>query len=118
MYQGDPVAAIAADTEERVKDAARLVKVQYEVLPHVALVELAMAQNAPVVFKDGNTRAGMTQENGDLEAGFKQAAYTVEQTYSTHVITHVHSLSLAWSFVALAGEFWLTRKSRRGSLHG
>ena len=78
MYQGDPVAAIAADTEERVNDAARLVKVQYEVLPHVALVELAMAQNAPVVFKDGNTRAGQTQENGDLEAGFRQAAYTVE----------------------------------------
>ena len=89
MYQGDPVAAIAADTEERVNDAARLVKVQYEVLPHVALVELSMAQNAPVVFKDGNTRAGQTQENGDLEAGFKQAAHTVEQTYSTHVITHV-----------------------------
>ena len=27
MYQGDPVAAVAADTEERAKDAARLVKV-------------------------------------------------------------------------------------------
>src|SRR3989441_12247327 len=31
MYQGDPVAAIAADTEERARDAVRLVKVEYEV---------------------------------------------------------------------------------------
>src|SRR5262247_782775 len=39
MYQGDPVAAVAADTEEHAKDAARLVKVQYEPLPHLANVE-------------------------------------------------------------------------------
>ena len=35
MFQGDEVAAVAADTEERAIDAARLVKVEYEVLPHV-----------------------------------------------------------------------------------
>ena len=29
MYQGDPVAGVAADTEERARDAARLIKVQY-----------------------------------------------------------------------------------------
>ena len=89
MYQGDPVAAVAADTEERAKDAARLVKVQYEVLPQVATLDRAMAQDAPEVFKGGNTKDGPSQENGDLESGFKQAAHVVEQTYSTHVITHV-----------------------------
>ena len=30
MYQGDPVAAVAADTEERARDAARLIRVRYE----------------------------------------------------------------------------------------
>ena len=29
LYQGDPVAAVAADTEEHARDAARLVKVEY-----------------------------------------------------------------------------------------
>ena len=43
MYQGDPVAAVAADTEERALDAARLIRVRYEVLPHLANVEQAMA---------------------------------------------------------------------------
>ena len=89
MFQGDEVAAVAADTEEHAIDAARLVKVEYEVLPAVILVDQALAGNAPAVFTGGNVRQGQTQETGDLAAGFKQAAFTVDQTYATHVITHV-----------------------------
>ena len=47
-YQGDPVAAVAAETEEQALDAARLVKITYDVLDHVATVEQAMANDAPV----------------------------------------------------------------------
>jgi xanthine dehydrogenase YagR molybdenum-binding subunit len=89
MYQGDPVAAVAADTEERARDAARLVRVEYERLPHVSTEAQAMAADAPVVFTNGNTRKGNSDETGDLDAGFKQAAHVVEATYATHVITHV-----------------------------
>src|SRR6476620_7674169 len=89
MYQGDEVAGVAADTEEHAIDAARMVKVEYEVLPHLTTVDQALAGNAPVVFNGGNTRQGAAQESGDLAAGFKQAAHTIEETYSTHVITHV-----------------------------
>ena len=81
MFQGDEVAAIAADTEERSYDIARLVRVRYEQLPHFANVEQAMAPDAPKVFAMGNTRDGNTEEAGDLDAGFKQAAHVVEQTY-------------------------------------
>jgi len=88
LFQGDEVVGIAADTEERSYDIARLVRVRYEALPHFANVEQAMAPNAPRVFAMGNTRDGNREETGDLEAGFKQAAHVVEQTYSTHVITH------------------------------
>ena len=56
MYQGDPVAAVAADTEERALDAARLIRVRYEALPHFANVDQAMAADAPAVFPGGNTR--------------------------------------------------------------
>src|SRR2546423_12158478 len=58
MYEGDPVAGVAADTEERAKDAARLVRVRYETLPHLTSVERAMAADAPAVFPGGNTRDG------------------------------------------------------------
>ncbi len=89
MYQGDPVAAVAADTEERARDAARLIRVRYETLPHLANVEQALAADAPAVFPGGNTRQGATDETGDLASGFAKAAHIVEATYATHVITHV-----------------------------
>ena len=89
MYQGAEIAAVAADTEEHAIDAARLVKVEYQVLPHVVDVDAALNGTAPAVFPGGNVRQGAVQETGDLEAGFKQAAHIVEETYATHVITHV-----------------------------
>ena len=89
MYQGDEVAAVAADTEEHAIDAARAVKVEYEVLPAVISVDSALAGRAPEVFTPANVRAANTAEAGDLAAGFKAAAFTLDQTYATHVITHV-----------------------------
>ena len=89
MFQGDEIAAVAADTEEHAIDAARLVKIDYEVLPHVVSVDQALAGTAPAVFQGGNVRPGQAQEEGDLAAGFKAATQTLEQTYATHVITHV-----------------------------
>ena len=89
MYQGDEVAAVVADTEEHAIDAARAVKVEYEVLPAVVSVDAALAGSAPQVFTGGNVRQGQAQEAGDIAAGFKAAAFTLDQTYATHVITHV-----------------------------
>jgi len=90
VYQGDPVAAVAADTEERARDAARLVRVRYEPLPHVSSEAQAMGAGAPKWHTaQENTNPGAQQETGDLDTGFRQAAHVVEATYSTHVITHV-----------------------------
>jgi len=78
MYQGDEIAAVAAATEEQARDALRLIKVQYEVLPHIATVAMAMQDSAPKVFKDGNVVEADAQESGDLAAGFKAAAHVIE----------------------------------------
>ena len=119
-YQGDPVAAVAADTEEQAIDAARLIKVTYDVMPHVANVEQAMASDAPVVFPNGNTRKGNAEETGDLDAGFKQAAHIVEQTYSTHVITHVcmetHGCVCEWDGDKLTA--WVSTQGVHGTKDG
>ena len=42
LYAGEEIAAVAAITEEIAEDALRLIKVDYEVLPHLATVEQAM----------------------------------------------------------------------------
>ena len=126
MYQGDPIAAVAADTEELAEDAARLVRVQYDVLDHVANVEQAMASDAPKVFDAvlqntvGNQRKGNVEQNGDLDAGFKQAAHIVEQTYSTHVITHVcmetHGCVCEWDGDKLTA--WVSTQGVHGTKDG
>src|SRR4029079_19174145 len=63
-YQGDDVAAGAAETEEQAIDAVRAIKVDYEVLPAIASEEQAMAPNAPEVFRGGNTRKGRAITRG------------------------------------------------------
>ena len=88
MFQGDEVAAVAADTEEHAIDAARAIKVEYEVLPHLTVVEKALDGTAPAVFTGGNVRDGRPAQAGDLSMGFGAAAKTVEGIYSTQVITH------------------------------
>ena len=90
MYQGDPVAAVAADTEERARDAARLVRVRYEALPHLANVEQAMARRRAGGVSRTATRArGTPKRPGDLDAGFSKPRTSSRRRYSTHVISHV-----------------------------
>src|SRR5256885_1513187 len=120
MYQGDPVAAGAADTEERADDAARPVRVRLEPLPHLTTVEQAMASGAPAVFPGGNTKQANAQETGDLDAGFKAAAHVVEQTYATHVITHVcletHGCVCEWEGDKLTA--WVSTQAVHGTKDG
>ena len=90
MFQGDEVAAVAADTEERAIDAARLVKVEYEVLPHVDHRRAGARRHARRRCSPAATSGrAQTQETGDLAPASRHAAHTIEQTYATHVITHV-----------------------------
>src|SRR4030081_1559091 len=56
LYEGHAVAAIAAISSSIAEDAASLIKVEYEVLPHVIDVDEAMAPDAPLLFENMITR--------------------------------------------------------------
>src|ERR1700722_4868218 len=88
-YNGDDIAAVAAETEEQARDAVRAIKVDYEVLPHVATEALSMADGAPQVFKPTNVRKGRGQTKGKPEEAMAAAEVTSEGTYSVPLITHV-----------------------------
>ena len=119
-YQGEEIAAVAAETEEQARDAVRLIKVDYEVLPHLATVEQAMRPEAPRVFPEGNVRAGLVEEEGDIEAGFKAAAHIVEGVYSTQVQTHVcletHGCVCEWEGDRLTA--WVSTQAVHGTREG
>jgi xanthine dehydrogenase YagR molybdenum-binding subunit len=120
MYQGDEIAALAADTEEQAVDAVRLVKVDFEVLPHLATVEQSMRPEAPLVFPNGNVGQESLEEEGDLDAGFKAAVHVVEGTYSTQVQTHscleTHGCVAEWDGDRLTA--WVSTQAVHATANG
>ena len=90
-YQGQEIAAVAAETDDIAKDAIRLIRVDLEELPYVVTEEDAMAEGAPQIRDDweANQSNPGVREEGDIKAGFDQAAVEVEATYHTPVQTHV-----------------------------
>jgi CO/xanthine dehydrogenase Mo-binding subunit len=96
LYEGHAIAAVAAISSSIAEQAAALIKVDYEVLPHVIDVDEAMAPDAPLLFEDMITRgiepAPTKPSNiskrldfamGDVEAGFKQADVVIEKEFKT-----------------------------------
>ena len=56
LYEGHAVAAIAAISKSVADEAASLIAIDYEVLPHVIDVDEAMKPDAPLLFEDMITR--------------------------------------------------------------
>ena len=120
MFAGEEIAALAALTEQQAADALRLIRVEWEVLPHLATVEQSMRPEAPKVFEPNNTRTGNAEEEGDIAAGLKAAAHTVEGTYSTQVQTHTsletHGCICEWSGEQLTA--WVSTQAVHGTRDG
>lgn len=69
-HEGQIIAAVAAATLDRARAAAKLVKVEYEVLPAVLTVEEAVAQELYVA-------PAQKMERGDLDAALASAPHRV-----------------------------------------
>jgi CO/xanthine dehydrogenase Mo-binding subunit len=100
LYDGHPVAAVAATTPAIARQALRLITVDYEALPHVTDVEAAMAPDAPIlhdhIFTEGVEPKPRAPSNvayrhqfghGNIEKGFKAADVVIERTFRTEA-TH------------------------------
>ena len=99
LYEGHPVAAVAAISEAVAKQALALIKVDYKVLPHVIDVADAMKPGAPILHEgmmtEGANPPATTPSNiakriefkkGDAAAGFAQAEIVIERDYSTQAV--------------------------------
>jgi CO/xanthine dehydrogenase Mo-binding subunit len=96
LYEGHAVAAVAAISENVARQALKLIKIDYEVLPHVTDVDEAMKPNAPVLhpkmFTEGVEPKPRKPSNivkrhefghGDVAAGFRQADHIIERSFKT-----------------------------------
>lgn len=94
MYEGEPICAVVAETEDIAREAAALVELDIEELPPVLDMEFALSPEAPVIKKWGSntfTYDGMNHRQlrfGSIEQGFAQADVIVEGTYQLSPIEH------------------------------
>jgi CO/xanthine dehydrogenase Mo-binding subunit len=99
LYEGHAVAAVAAISASIADEAAELIKVDYEVLPHVIDVDEAMADGAPLLFEDMITRGvepaptkpsniskRLEFKTGDIDAGFASADVVIEKEFKTAAV--------------------------------
>ena len=96
LFEGHPVAAVAATSTAIAKQALRLIHVDYEVLPHVLDAVEAMKPGAPLLHEDlitagvnpppktaSNVAKRMDFVLGDVEKGFKTADIVIEREFNT-----------------------------------
>ncbi|MFT5502480.1 MAG: CO/xanthine dehydrogenase Mo-binding subunit [Gammaproteobacteria bacterium] len=101
-YLGEPVAAVAAETESQARAAASLIEIDYEPLPSILSPEAGLADDASIlhpdldqyfkVFDAGSDRnlASRTVFNeGDVDAAWAECDVIVEREYSTQAQAHV-----------------------------
>ena len=112
-YAGQLIAGVAAETARAAEEAVKLVRVEYEPLPHVTDLDAAMEESAPQVFPGptempetaggGGAPPGLAQRGnvrgpdrgqmtggprGDVEKGLADADVVVEGEYRTQIQTH------------------------------
>jgi len=85
-YLGDPLAAVAAETEEAAYQALGRIDVEYDELAAVFDPLQAIEPGAPLLHGDSNVLARQGLRCGDVDGGFAAADLVVEETYRTQVI--------------------------------
>jgi len=91
-YEGEPVAAVAAETAEIADKAVRLIRVDYELTDGVFDSRHALKPTDhplhPELGKENNLHKKVVQEFGDIDQGFTDADVVVEKRFRFASINH------------------------------
>ncbi len=81
-YVGEAVAFVVAEDRYIAEDALDLIGVEYEPLPVIHSMEVAVAEDASLVHEDvpGNVAAHLIQTVGDPDAVFMSAPHVIRET--------------------------------------
>ncbi|NUM80686.1 molybdopterin-dependent oxidoreductase [bacterium] len=103
-YIGDEVAAVAAIDEETAEQACELIEVEYEVLKPCLTIEDGFREDLPKIHahtKMANVMKEVHQEFGNVEEGFAEADFVMENEYffegNTHVPLEPHCAIGQWT---------------------
>ena len=85
---GDAICLVVAESEEILKKAKALVKVEYEVLEPVRNITEAMAEGAGKVHPNGNLCQSRHVKRGDAKEAIANSKYTITETFDTPFTEH------------------------------
>ena len=114
VFKGQPVAAVAAVNQHVAEEAAKLIEVDYEVLPPVTDVREAMKEAAPLLHDDveteelgektgkaSNVAQHFQHRLGDPDKGFAEADVVVEREFDTATVhqgyLEPHNCTVHWN---------------------
>jgi xanthine dehydrogenase molybdenum-binding subunit len=94
-YVGEPVAAVASETEEAAQLAIETIEIEYEQLPAIYDALESMKPTSELIHTDimladdwikvkNNIACSLDITEGDVDKGFKEADCIVEETYYTN----------------------------------
>ena len=89
-FVGDAIAAVVATNEIIAERAMKLIKVEYEVLPHIIRPEDALKEGAPIIHEERPTNilSEMGSESGNVEKDFDNADRIFQDTFETSIVQH------------------------------
>jgi selenium-dependent xanthine dehydrogenase len=87
-YVGDAVALVAAETEDALNEAKKLVRVEYEVLKPLSSPSESLADGAPLVHEGGNVVSRERLVRGDADSAIARSKYVVTNHYSLPFTEH------------------------------
>ena len=87
-FMGDAICIVVAESEEILKKAKALVKVEYEVLEPVRNIDEAKAENSPKVHPNGNLCQSRHVKRGDAKEAIANSKYTITETFDTPFTEH------------------------------
>lgn len=112
-YNGEPIAAVVAETEAIAQEAAGKVKVDYELLRPVFSAGEALKPSAPLVHDPSNLLREFNLVKGDIEEGFSHSDLVVENWYSTPFAEHAYiEPEAGFAKMDSAGNVWVYAPSQ------
>lgn len=82
-FAGEELAAVAATSADTAEEALEAIQVEYEELPCVFEIEDALKPEAPLLYEEnkGNIAQHFEFARGDIQKGFSQAKFIVEDRF-------------------------------------
>src|SRR5262245_10227942 len=100
-FVGDPVAFVVAETLNQARDAAELIRIEYEMLPAVVTTGEAARPGAPLVWEGASNNIWFAMERGNkaaTDAAFAKAAHVA----TLHIVNNRRSANSLEGRTALA----------------